>query len=594
MKEFLGLRGQSLSNAIAVVTGLIFFLYGYDQGLMGGFLTLPAFFRQMDLDPAPQGLEPVRLVGFTVAVWNLGCFFSAMIAVFIGDKMGRRNMVLIGLVFLLIGEILQCSTFGWGQFVAGRFIAGIGNGFNCATMPAWQAECTKAHRRGTLLMISAGAMTAAGLTVAYWVDFAFAWLAPSSVSWRVPIALQIGLIFLAAAVVFFMPESPRWLILQGREGQALHILAALNDTEQDTHDIHQEFLQIKDAVIEMAGARFANVFRMGDYRDFHRVVLAVVLQFSQQMTGINFMTQYYATMFKNQYLWGSWESRLLAAGAGTAFFLASFIAVYCIDRVCGRRPLLLFGTAMMLGSMVVLTIMLRINSRPSLDAGTAFVFIYCCSWAIGWQGISWIYQVEIVPLRIRGPANAISTGANWLGNFIVVLIGPISFATGTWKSYTIFVATNAVILPTIYFLYPETSMRCLEEVDYIFFTANESKRPWFDVKKAASDLPLWYGSDDEAPYDYEASEWHQRHVRFSDEVMDSQGDITTLRPIPSGAPEKQSSDVIEKMRSNSGTSSATEKKSRSDSEVTAPVPYLTRVSSDDNSRPMSRSAGRGA
>lgn len=111
-----------------------------------------------------------------------------MVAVFIGDKMGRGNMVLIGMVFLLIGEILRCSTFGCGQFVgqfvAGRFIAGIGNSFNCPTMPVWQAECTKAHRCGTLLMISVGAMTAAGLTVAYWVDFAFAWLAPSSVSWR--------------------------------------------------------------------------------------------------------------------------------------------------------------------------------------------------------------------------------------------------------------------------------------------------------------------------------------------------------------------------------------------------------------------------
>lgn len=82
-------------------------------------------------------------------------------------------------------------------------------------------------------------------------------------------------------------------------------MAALNDTEEDTHDIHEEFLQIKDAVIEMAGARFAHVFRMGDYRDFHRVVLAVILQFSRQMTGINFMTQYYATIFKNQYPWGS-------------------------------------------------------------------------------------------------------------------------------------------------------------------------------------------------------------------------------------------------------------------------------------------------
>ncbi|PPJ51921.1 hypothetical protein CBER1_09362 [Cercospora berteroae] len=586
MQDFLGLRGQSLSHAIALVTGLIFFLYGYDQGLMGGFLTMPGFFRQfprIDLADDPEDLPKVRMISFTVAAWNLGCFLSAMIAVFIGDRVGRRKMVIIGLALLLIGEVMQCASFVWGQFLAGRLIAGIGNGFNCATMPAWQAECTKAHRRGTLLMISAGATTAAGMTMAYWVDFAFAWLEPSSAAWRVPIALQVGLIFLAAGIVAFMPESPRWLILQGREAQALKILGALNNTDSNTRDVHQEFLQIKDAVIEMAGASFSNLFKSGDYRDCHRVILAVVLQFSSQLCGIVFMTQYYAAMFQQQYLWGDWEARLLAAGAGTAFFLASFIAVFCIDRICGRRALLMFGTSGMLFCMIILTIMLKIHTRPSLDAGTAFIWLFCCAWAIGWQGISWLYQVEIVPLRIRGPANALSTGANWLGNFTVVIVGPVAFATSTWKSYIIFIATNAAILPMIYFLYPETSMRCLEEVDYIFFTANSSPRPWLDVRKAAADLPLWYGAgDEETPYDYEASEWHQRHVRFSDEVEDSEGDVTTLGPASGVRPEKARSD-------SSGSSSEDEKKSEIYSDGTAPVSFVQALS---EGRARSQSRGR--
>lgn len=206
----------------------------------------------------------------------------------------------------------------------------------------------------------------------------------------------------------------RWLILSGREDEALKVLSVLNDSHTDEHEIRQEFLQIKDAVIEMAQASFSNMFRMGDYRDLHRVILAVLLQFFQQIGGINFMTQYYAAMFMNQYLWEGWKARILAAGAGTTFFLASFVAVWCIDRICGRRALMLFGTSGMLFCMVILTIMLSINSRPALDAGTAFVFLFCICWAIGWQGMSWLYQVEIVPLRIRGPANALSTGANWL------------------------------------------------------------------------------------------------------------------------------------------------------------------------------------
>lgn len=100
--------------------------------------------------------------------------------------------------------------------------------------------------------------------------------------------------------------------------------------------------------------------------------------------------------------------------------------------------------------------------------------------------------------------------------------------------------SNAVILPIIYFLYPETSLRCLEEMDYIFHTANSSRRPWLDVVKIAANEPLWYEKDAEDAYDYEASEWHQRHVRFSDEVKDDSGESSTLRPSDNGEADKLS------------------------------------------------------
>jgi sugar porter (SP) family MFS transporter len=414
----------------------------------GGYLTIESFNKQFPpfFVSAETSLTQSVLSGFTIAIWNLGCFCSAILAVFIGDLLGRRNMVFGGLAFLVIGEIIQCSSFQWGQLLAGRFISGFGLGFNCATIPAWQAECTKAYRRGTVLMISAGAMIAGGMAFAYWVSFGFRFLDPNTASWRVPIGLQIIWAVLAFVTMLFMPESPRWLILQGREGEALEVLSALNDLDIDDNQIHQEFLQIKDAVIVMSQGTFSDIFRMGDYRDGHRVILAVVLQFCQQICGINFMTQYFGTMFTNQYQWmppyhPTWNASILAAGAGTFFFLASFISVFLIDRVTGRRGLMLFGTTGMLISMIVLTVMLWKNDRASLDAGTAFVFIYTSCYAMGWQGMSWIYQVEIVPLRIRGPANALSTASNWLANFIITLIGPVAFAALTWKSYLIFVST---------------------------------------------------------------------------------------------------------------------------------------------------------
>ena len=134
----------------------------------------------------------------------------------------------------------------------------------------------------------------------------------------------------------------------------------------------------------------------------------------QQATGVNLVTQYLAIMFMQQYGYAGWAARLIAACAGTEYFLASIVPVIGIDRFWGRRSLMMFGASGMSISMIILTIMLYLNNTAGNIVSTVFLFVYCTFFAIGWQGMAWLYQVEVVPLRIRGPANAISTASNWL------------------------------------------------------------------------------------------------------------------------------------------------------------------------------------
>lgn len=148
--------------------------------------------------------------------------------------------------------------------------------------------------------------------------------------------------------------------------------------------------------------------------------------------------QYLAVMFVNQIKMQPRISLLLASCCATVFFLASLIAVVGIDRFWGRRTLTMFGSAGMCVCMAVLAIMAKIGTPTTHHIMIAMLFLFCSFFTIGWQGMSWLWAVELVPLSTRGPANALATAANWLSNFIVVLVTPVIFLNITYKTYVTF------------------------------------------------------------------------------------------------------------------------------------------------------------
>jgi hypothetical protein len=273
-------------------------------------------------------------------------------------------------------------------------------------------------------MITAGVFVSLGYALSYWSVFGFAYLNNSNAAWRVPVALQISFALPAIAMLFFLPDSPRWLILTGREQEALTVIAALNDDDPDSYEVRDEFLQIKDAILVMVQGSTSKLFSNKDRRGFHRVVLAFFVQVFQQGTGINLVLQYLSWIFLMRMGYAAWMARLLASCSATAYFLASFITVVGIDRFWGRRSLMIFGASGMSGCMILVTIMQYLWTIKGISAArfasTVFLFVFSIFFAIGWQGMAWLYQVEIVPLRIRGPANALSTLGNWLINFMYV------------------------------------------------------------------------------------------------------------------------------------------------------------------------------
>ncbi|KAK2747334.1 hypothetical protein FQN57_002232 [Myotisia sp. PD_48] len=535
-KRYFGLVGTKLNIAIGVIAGMDFLLFGYDQGVMGGLLTLPSFekvFPEIATSPAAtanlsrsESNHRHTIQGISVASYNLGCFFGAILCIFVGDILGRRKTIWIGSAIMVVGAALQASAFELSHFIVGRVITGIGNGLNTSTVPTWQSECSKSHRRGQLVMIE-GALITGGICLSYWLDFGFSFLEPSSISWRFPIAFQIIFALIIMASVMGLPESPRWLILKGKEDEALNVLGALSDLPTNDSTIQAEYTAIKATVLEMQKGGFKDLFVRNKDRHLHRVVLAYVNQMFQQISGINLITYYAATIYESSIGLDGFMSRILAACNGTEYFLASWIAVFVVEKV-GRRPLMLFGAVGMSLSMTVLAISTSFTHQTKAGIVAAvFLFVFNTFFAIGWLGMTWLYPAEIVPLRIRAPANALATSGNWIFNFMVVMITPVSFSSIGYQTYIIFAVINAFIVPVVYFFYPETAYRSLEEMDSIFRKTDSI----FTVVKIAKETPRRYGKKGELLILHDEADEHART-----------GIITEDEKTPS-FPEKRQDDV---------------------------------------------------
>nr|SIP56045.1 putative Sugar Porter [Yarrowia galli] len=555
--SFMGARGQKLHNLVAAIAGMGFLLFGYDQGVMGGLLTLDTFIQQFPKMDTSDYLPPkvktfnTTIQGTAVGIYEIGCMIGALFTMWAGDKLGRRYMIFFGSIIMTIGAILQCASYSLGQFIVGRVVSGIGNGFITATVPMLQSECAKPERRGKLVMLE-GALITAGIALSYWIDFGFYWVHTNDSDWRFPIAFQIVFSLFLTCTIMSLPESPRWLVKKQRFEEAAGVFAALEDVPLDDPYVTNQINAVKESImmeqlaqlgVDGADARrkiqsgdfhmgqelpfigqMKLMFTFGKKKNFHRTMLAYWNQVMQQITGINLITYYAAYIYQTSVGMNATDSRILAACNGTEYFMASWVAFYTIERF-GRRKLMLFGAVGQACTMAILTGCVYAASKPEdggLDnqgagiAAAVFLFVFNTFFAIGWLGMTWLYPAEISSLEIRAPANGLSTSGNWAFNFMVVMITPVAFNSIKWKTYIIFACINAFMVPVVYFFYPETAGRSLEEIDMIFAESNP-RTPW-DVVGIANRLP----KNAVVNYDdYEAGQEEKAIAETEESVPDS-------------------------------------------------------------------------
>ncbi|RKP31741.1 general substrate transporter [Metschnikowia bicuspidata] len=487
-----GLNDRALRLAITITAVVGFSLFGYNQGLMAGIITGSQFNHEFPATDMSRGEKRHVTViqGAVVSCYELGCFFGALFALFRGDHFGRKPIIMTGSVVIILGVLISVNTFRahWclGQFVIGRVITGLGNGLNTATIPIWQSEMSRAENRGRLVTFE-GSMIAVGTLIAYWLDFGLSFV-NSSIQWRFPVAFQIVFALVLLTGITNLPESPRWLVSKNRKDEAMEVLSKLNGVSVDSDEVYAEITVVQDAVQRFLQSQvgFKDLFSGGRTQHFQRMVIGASTQFFQQFTGCNAAIYYSTVLFETTIFSGQRRLSLILGGVFATVYAFSTIPAFFLIDTFGRRNLFLVGALGQGVSFAISFACLIIPTAENAKGAAVGIFLFIAFFAFTILPLPWIYPPEINPMRTRTIATAISTCTNWITNFGVVMFTPIFMDTSAWGAYLFFTIMNFLFVPIIFFFYPETAGRSLEEIDIIFAKAHaDGCQPW----RVAATLP---------------------------------------------------------------------------------------------------------
>ncbi|KAI9777284.1 MAG: hypothetical protein M1835_005275 [Candelina submexicana] len=493
------MAGKLLRSAIISCCAAAFLLFGYDQGVLGAVISLDSFNETFD---HPND----NLKGIFASIYDIGCFAGALLAFFTAERFGRKGSIVWGTWIMALGTILQTSASEKIQMIASRVITGIGNGINTCAVPMWQAESFKSHNRGALLVIQS-ALIAFGHPLSTAMGLASSQAEPSTFAWRWPIAVQGIFVVAILCLLPFLPESPRWLVQHDRVEEATEIIARLEGSHASITD--RDVVRDRDAIVAsveqeraVGEASWAEVFTEGKMRNLSRVLLGagpymyVLLSSAlfmvypstdhylrdrfNQWSGINSLAYYLPLTFEGNIGLSKQLSLIISLALGLQYFALSWLPYFFIERA-GRRKILMWSAGACSFCMIMISIMLKINTKASNWVFVAFVFIFFDVFSWGILPVSWMYASEIMPLRTRNKGVALGVGSHWLSNFVVVYVTPQAITNLKYKLYIIWAVLNASFVPITYFFYPETARRSLEEMDEVFlnerFGVTKCKKP---------------------------------------------------------------------------------------------------------------------
>jgi sugar porter (SP) family MFS transporter len=446
LSESRAARNVVLTAGIAGLGGLLF---GYDTGVIAGALLFikPDF----HLDSFEAGL--------VVSAVPIGAVFGAAMAGPLSDGKGRRGTILLSAIIFAIGALGSAAAPGTAVLVLARLVVGAAIGVASATAPVYISEVAPPDKRGFLVTFFQLAVTV-GIVVAYLVGLAF----NSSGDWRWMLGLGAVPAVILAIGMMEMPQSPRWLVMAGKDYVARATLSRIR--VDDPAAIDRELAETKESLDVKAGG----------WRDLlHPVVKAALfvgvgLAVLQQVTGINTVIYYAPTIVQFTGVNSDASAILAAVGVGVVNVGMTVVALRLLDRA-GRRTLLLGGVSAMVVSLLALgaAFLGGGGSTGASIVAIGSLMLYVAAFAISLGPIFWLMNAEIYPLNVRSKAASVGTMANWSFNAIVSLTFLVLVdALGRTGAFWLYAGIGLLTLWFCWRFVPETKGKHLEDIVEIF------------------------------------------------------------------------------------------------------------------------------
>lgn len=477
LREFLD-KTPNLYNVyfIASISCLSGMMFGFDISSMSAFVGQAPYLRFFNSPDA-------KLQGIITAAMSLGSFFGAISSAFVSEPLGRRASLLFCAILWILGSVIQSSAMNTAQLIAGRIISGWGIGVGSSVAPVYGSELAPRKIRGFIGGLFQFSISV-GIFLMFLIGYAFSHIRGTA-SFRISWGLQAlpGLALVGG--LFFIPESPRWLAKQGFWDEAEYIVAKIQAKgDVENPDVQIEISEIKEQLMIDEHAKNFSFRDLISKKYRRRTVTAVFAQIWQQLTGMNVMMYYIVYIFQ------------MAGFPGNTNLVPSLIqyivnmvvtipSMWILDKV-GRRVMLLTGAIMMMafqfgvaGLLATYSVPADLSDSvritiPALDRSAAIGVIACCylfvaSFAASWGVGIWVYCSEVWGDSLsRQRGAALSTSANWIFNFGIAMFTPSAFENITWRTYIIYAVFCFCMFVHVFFFFPETKGRRLEEIAQIW------------------------------------------------------------------------------------------------------------------------------